>query len=64
MEELVIFVANSLLCVVCRHSEDICQWSIDIEFFCGAVKQMHELDIENVTKTLFTSNQRAVCKKI
>jgi len=27
------FVANSPLCVVCRHSEDICQWSIDIEFF-------------------------------
>ena len=50
---------NSPLCSVCRHSEEICQWSVDIEPFLvvmlSAFKQMHDLGLQNVTKTLLIS---------
>ena len=40
------FVSNSPPCAVCRHSEDICQWSVDVGPFLSvllnAFKQIHE----------------------
>ena len=53
------FVSNSPLCAVCRHSEDICQWSVDVEPFLSvllsAFKQIHEAGLKNVSKTLLIS---------
>ena len=55
------FVANSPLFSVCSHSEEICQWNVDIEPFLivllSAFKQMHDLGLQNVTKTCVASNQ-------
>lgn len=49
------FVSNNPLCAVCKHSEDICQWSVDIESFLEvllkAVKQIHSFGMQNVSKT-------------
>ena len=49
------FVANSPLCTVCKQSDNICQWSVDIQPFLvvllSALKQIHDLELENVTKS-------------
>jgi len=53
------FVANSPLCTVCKHSDNICQWSVDIQPFLVVLlsdfKQMHDLVLKNVTKTSLIS---------
>ena len=53
------FVENSPLYSICRHSEEICQWSVDIEpslvVLLSASKQMHDLGLQNVTKILLIS---------
>ena len=50
------FVSNGPLCAVCKHSEDICQWSVDIEPFLvvllKAVQQICNAGMQNVSKSL------------
>ena len=53
------FVSNSPLCAVCTHSDDICQWSVDIRSFLlvllKTVKQICDTGLQKVTKTLLVS---------
>ena len=50
------FVSNGPLCAVCKHSEDICQWSVDIDPFLvvllKAVQQICNAGMQNVSKSL------------
>ena len=53
------FVSNSPLCAVCTHSDDICQWSVDIRSFLlvllKTVKQICDTGLQKVTKILLIS---------
>ena len=53
------FVSNSPLYAVCTHSDDICQWSVDIRPFLlvllKTVKQICDTGLQKVIKTLLIS---------